>query len=706
MLKVLVRWILQGSGKSELKPSSSKHVMTTVKDSHIASPSTPGSSSASSNLKCPICTNGTHPPYRCWILTKLPVQERREYVKSNRLCFSCMSPKHMIDKCQSKHTCRKCSKRHHTILHTDETSVLTGSSNLVTEVVTEDLQTQFIGLSNTFSTVLLGTAIGRVRDQCGTYHNVRMLFDNGSQVSAITTGCAAHIGLVIRQFRTEIVGFSQSPVSQVKGSTTCSFSPHHSSTPLFQCDDVIVLPKITSIMPAVQLPPRVRSRYQHLLLADSQFDTPAGINMLIGGDLFWRIIRSKSNIIHSPGLSSALDTHLGWIIVGPVSDSSWSPKISLTVTSTPSLDTMLHQFWTIEEPPAPKSPTTENELCEKWFINTTFRDPSGKFRVALPFRDKVLSCAENNGESLTSRELLLSHGLGDSQSLAMKRFLNLERRLNKDNALYEAYRRFMNEYHTLGHMNVATKPGRYFIPHHAVLRLDGGVSKLRVVFDASAPSTSGASLNDVLCTGPKLQTDIRYILQKSRLYRYVFTADIEKMYRQILIEPADRVYQHVFWRNCSSEAVQEYELSTVTYGVSSAPYLAIRCLHEPEIQLGNQIPSIQGILTDMTYVDDIVVGADTEEELCKKKTDIVALLKLGGCGLKKWTSNCPSVIQRVSQADRTQLLSFDPKDDCSVKVLGLHWDTRSATTQVLDKRHLPNVVSYSQLPGYSILLEH
>jgi len=44
------------------------------------------------------------------------------------------------------------------------------------------------------------------------------------------------------------------------------------------------------------------------------------------------------------------------------------------------------------------------------------------------------------------------------------------------------------------------------------------------------------------------------------------------MYRQIRLHEQDRVYQHMLWYNLPSNEVQEYELCTVTYGVSSAPF--------------------------------------------------------------------------------------------------------------------------------------
>lgn len=82
----------------------------------------------------------------------------------------------------------------------------------------------------------------------------------------------------------------------------------------------------------------------------------------------------------------------------------------------------------------------------------------------------------------------------------------------------------MNDYDYL-----ALGPGKYYIPHYAVVKRDGDTSKLRAVFDESAKSSSGVSLNDILCVGPKLQNDISELLLTFRLCKYIFIADIVKM---------------------------------------------------------------------------------------------------------------------------------------------------------------------------------
>ncbi|CAI6355846.1 unnamed protein product [Macrosiphum euphorbiae] len=60
------------------------------------------------------------------------------------------------------------------------------------------------------------------------------------------------------------------------------------------------------------------------------------------------------------------------------------------------------------------------------------------------------------------------------------------------------------------------------------------------------------------------------------------------MYRQILISQRARQYQHILWRDSPSKSLCEYELCTVTYGVSVSPYQAIRVLHQLEVDNGQQ----------------------------------------------------------------------------------------------------------------------
>lgn len=101
--------------------------------------------------------------------------------------------------------------------------------------------------------------------------------------------------------------------------------------------------------------------------------------------------------------------------------------------------------------------------------------------------------------------------------------------------------------------------GTYFLHHHAVHKMEGENFKLRAVFDASARPPSNISLNDTLFVGPKIQQDIVDILLRFRVPFIVFTADICKMYRQILLAPKYREFQHILWRNSPHDKLQEFD---------------------------------------------------------------------------------------------------------------------------------------------------
>jgi len=395
--------------------------------------------------------------------------------------------------------------------------------------------TNFSGAVKSDVSVVLATAIVRIRDQSGELVPVRALLDTGSQISAITNQCAIQLGLPRRKGRIEVSGLAQQPVRTVKGSTKCSFIPLLYDAPQISATNIVILPKITALMPNQKLPISIRERYGHLPLADPDFDVPGSVNMLIGGDLYPFLLQSRSDIVHSPGLPSALNTQFGWVIVGAIEGSrEYSTASSLVVhaaSDNQDIGELLQRFWEVEELDINHRPSTEDEACEKYFQETVSRDCNGRFHVALPFKSIIFG---SMGKEIAKRHDH-SLGIGSSRSLALNRLYNLERRLNKDEELYNAYRDFMDEYIALGHMQLAERAGKYFIPHHAVVKWRENDIKIRVVFDASAPSSSGRSLNDCLATGSKLQIDIGDILSRCRFYKYIFIADIVKMYRQIFV---------------------------------------------------------------------------------------------------------------------------------------------------------------------------
>ncbi|KAK2578706.1 hypothetical protein KPH14_012662, partial [Odynerus spinipes] len=328
------------------------------------------------------------------------------------------------------------------------------------------------------------------------------------------------------------------------------------------------------------------------------------------------------------------------------------------------------RFWELERVPDRLPLTAAEKACEDHFAATISRNPKGRYIVHLPF-------------------LTDSPQLGKLSTVALRQFLRLEKRLARQLLLRQAYCTFMRDYLDSGHMELLPADTdclgyeSYYIPHHPVHRPDDPPTKLRVVFNASCASSNGRSLNDLLHSGPKLQADIAALLHRFRLPTIVFTADIRQMYRQIVLTPTHRYYQRIFWRFSSEEPLQTYRLTTVTYGVSAAPFLALRTLRQLAHDEDAKYPAAADVLRESVYVDDILTGADSPASALALRHQLQHLLTAGGFELRKWASNHPPLLHDLP-ADYLRTPAHSSFSDASlgipldrdpvIKVLGLGWN--------------------------------
>ncbi|KAF6203719.1 hypothetical protein GE061_002052 [Apolygus lucorum] len=332
----------------------------------------------------------------------------------------------------------------------------------------------------------------------------------------------------------------------------------------------------------------------------------------------------------------------------------------LLSSSAPETDVafQLSKFWELEEVPShSKTLEPEDAQAEEFFQNSHYRTKNGRYVVRLPFKEPNLE-------------------FPSSYFIAKHRFANLETKLKKTPLLSSQYHDFMTEYLTLGHMQPTYDDPKFVIPHHCVSKEDRGETKIRVVFDGSVKTSQG-SLNEHLLVGPALQNDLRDILLNFRAHSVVFIADAVKMYRQILVDPQDWPYQQILWRFDDADAIQRYSLCTVTYGLSCAPFLALRTLQQLRLDEGDKFPlASQALLRDI-YIDDFVTGASTVDDALILQRQVIDLMLQGGFTLGKWASNRSELLreaQSTSTGTTISEVSWDNQQDPSIKVLGLKWD--------------------------------
>lgn len=453
-----------------------------------------------------------------------------------------------------------------------------------------------------------------MKDRWGKLHLIRFVVDSGSQLSFITSRCANRFCLNVKCKPVTLSGFGNSTISTSKEYAFCENYPVDSKR-ICLSTKAAVLSQITSDLSTVPLNCDVTKGLPNDSLADPEYFTTAPIDFLLDADLFSSILLNQQVITLDSG-PSAIPTVFGLLLMGNVRYDLSPTSAQSLFSCSPSIDETLRKFWEIEEPAETTAVDPEEEEVELQFKRTHYRTTEGRYVVSLPFRFPADFCA------------------GSFKAGALKRLSHLERRLDLNPLVKSSYVSFMKDYEHLGHMKLADQPASYIIPHHCV------TSRFRVVFDASAkflsPSGQFLSLNDALLPGPKLQQDLCDILLNFRLFSVAFTADICKIYRQILVEPNDCRYQHILWRSSPNSAICEYELTTVTYGVTSAPFFAMRVLQQLVHDEGSSYPKASHLLLHNTYVDDIVAGAASLAEAITQRNQLVELLSKARFFLKKW----------------------------------------------------------------------
>jgi len=622
-------------------------------------------------IKCFICKQ-SHTIYRCPTFLDMSVPQRIQKATDLNLCKICLRI-HSDKKCKFK-KCFKCNKAHNSLLHL--VKVIQEPTNKDNEVKTNVVNSESIttvtahAYHNYNDQIILPTAIVRVIDKNGLPVVCRALLDSGSQSNFITEDMAQTLSIKREKVNCSVSGIqlsSHTARTAITIKLTSRFNDYQSEI------NCLVLSKLTSNIPIKSINLHNLKIPEGIELADPLFTQPQKIDLILGAGVFFDCL-CQEQIKYEPPKLIFQKTQLGWIVGGRVFDEQVTidsnTKIALftlnKLENDINISEQISKFWELEECLSDSIYTSEEIKCKNYFEKTVIRDSHGRFVVKLPFRNSVVN-------------------LGNSRNAALRRFKLLERRFSKNPLLHAQYVRFMQEYASLGHMELLDteheiNTNEYFLPHHAVEKLDSVSTKLRVVFDGSCRTSNGLSLNEVLLKGPSVQQDLVCILARFRTHYYALSADITKMYRQIWLNTEHTNYQKIFWRENSNQPLLTYRLKTVTYGTTPASYLATGCLNKLADEEFNNYPTAcEAIRTDFC-VDDYLGGASTKEDALQLRNDLIQVTRRAGFELRKWVSNDKELLNDIPNKDNTQLLVLNLKNDVT-KILGLKWNTQSDTYQ-------------------------
>lgn len=608
---------------------------------------------------CLFCKQG-HKITMCDNFLQLAPKSRYFEIKRLKLCTVCLGADHPFNSCDNNTKCNLCNKKHHTLLHFDSRNNQMPLPDDTSEQSESNLNSPVSVHHSTFqdNQVLLSTAIVFISDATGRLHECKILLDSGSQSNFVSKELCDKLKLSKQKINIPISGLGQARTNiSYKVDATIKSKINN-----YKCNlSFLVIDQITDNLPLNFINFSNVAIPQNIKLADPFCNIPSRVDALLGASIFWELL-CVGQIKLSNTQIIAQKTKLGWILSGQVHANLDGSRKSLchfssNVKSNAIIERQLEKFWQIEHCEPRPLWSSEQRACEDIFVSTYRREEDGRFLVQLPLRQDMSK-------------------LGDSKQMALKRFYTVEKKLTNNTDLRLEYVQFMEEYLALGHMSEVSADNDTssfnYLPHHCVVKDSSTTTRVRVVFDASAKTDSGISLNDLLMTGPTIQSELFAIMLKFRKHRFVLTADCAKMYRQINVQSNQRRLQAILWRSHPDQQLKTYVLNTVTYGTSCAPFLAVRCLHQ--LAADNQLinPFISNIIKQDFYVDDLICGADTLEQIINIKTEVTKILAQGKFELHKWRSNESSMSNENQQP--TQYLEFSENKEA--KMLGIVWNSK------------------------------
>ena len=654
------------ASESSITEHSKKPKYEATSGKKLSKPIASFAGTASPVVNCVVCDSGNHPLYACPKFKALSHDQMMSTLRTHNLCMNCLRSGHFVKQCKSLHQCRKCQKPHHTLLHVEPrseappTSMPPNSTNLSATPIPSHVA---MGIK---SNLLLMTCNVTVISPAGYSVQARALLDSASSTSFVSEKLAQCLHLPRSSQNALISG-----VAGLARNCSTQFITHFgvcsTYSPTRKIDvTAVVVPRVTCDLPLHPVP--FNSKWNHLsniCLADPGFGHPGRIDLLLGVEVFIDAVY-QGRRSGPPDSPVAFETEFGWVLAGNTEPISPSHHIVAHHISLLSGDDLLRKFWEIEEKPMTDAVlSSEERTVLQHFKSQHSRTDTGRFIVPLPKKSNL-------------------GVLGESRSQAVRRFLSLERSLHAKGQFQEL-ETAMQEYFDMGHAEPVPETDLhrpqgsvFYLPMHTVRKESSTTTRVRAVFDASAKSSNGTSLNDILLIGPTIHSSLVDVLLRFRMHRIALTTDVSRMYRAVLLAQSDRDLHRFVWRNNPSQDLRDYRMTRVTFGVSASSFAANMSVHQNAIDLASEYPLAAKTVEESFYVDDGLTGADSVDEAIKLQGELQDLFERGGFLLRKWNSNNSDVLQHISPEIRdSKPVHGISEPDSYAKALGMEWNVKS-----------------------------
>lgn len=233
---------------------------------------------------------------------------------------------------------------------------------------------------------------------------------------------------------TQISGLGGTIVGNSSGRCTVNLKSRDSTFKIRL--NAIVVSKLSHLLPSRKVRVENLPDFSNIKLADPNFFKPASIEMIIGSD-YLPFVNLKGVLSYRESGLEARESQFGWYLSGPLPTAEVNTFSTIVHESADaSLNVQLKKFCEIEEIKQSELTSEDDEYCEKFYQQTTYRQQDGRYVVRLPFR----------------KEFQNTMFLGPTRNMALAQYHRMEKTLSKTPELKQQYEQVLQEYIDRDHM--------------------------------------------------------------------------------------------------------------------------------------------------------------------------------------------------------------------------------------------------------------
>ncbi|KAG1680849.1 hypothetical protein GQR58_012101 [Nymphon striatum] len=651
-----------GTSQSKAQhPSATSH-------SNISHVTNNDHSPVSRQCRCLYCNSVEHLLYNCPKFTNLPVNDRVTFILKDKLCFNCITGKHMAKDCYSKFRCNICKGKHHRLLH--------GGFNRTYENINNnpDLNPSahnFVPSSSSVANTITNNSIINKSLLNKTWFPLVKVYVHGHPAVALIDVCSTNSYVKSSfAYKVGLMGQNVSCVMNTLNGESQMDGKLYKVNVNYQDNRSILISAYGVKDIPVPLPTTNAKHYQHLHDLAFIQASDNSVDLLLGSDTGKIIepIEIRNSILpHQP---YAVRTELGWYVCGannientkPSSSCDTQPNTQIThITCNTPTQADFELLWDQDQDKGPershKQSAEDVEVCQLW--KREIRLVDGHLEVPIPLRKGV--------------------HFPPSRYMAENRLAGTTRRLKRIDMCTnydEEVKKLLDEGYAEEVHNEEVDGGvTWCIPRRFILRKNG---QIRIVFDCAA-AVQNKSINTEICKRPDLNNSLLGCLLRFRLYKWATIGDIQSMYLQVKVPEDQRDLLRFLWYDYHNETEEK---------------------------------DVANIILKSFYVDDLLTSHQSSAELADLVERVIKHLASHGFNLRGIITNCKTQISTDETAEITREhgtlgINWNFKtDELSIKVKDIDSSTvtkRSILSSVARTFDPLGLVSPNLLTGRLIL---